>query len=137
MSNPWDKPEERTTERRPRFGQLEIEFEEKTTKKGSTYYDYTLNIFPIMDGQNPAKREFSFSKGWQKIVHPSMMKLVEDGKIGSIQDLATGNHWISYQWSEFRSYDNYDIKNNKERYPEGNKKDNDDLVYASIRSMSS
>lgn len=119
----------------PRFGRLEVEFEAKKNKQGGEYYQYTINIYPVSDGQNPSKTEYSFWKGWLHIFQPSLHEMVKQGKAASASELATGNKWVKYQWSEHRSYDNADIRQNKENYPEGNKKDEDGMIYASIRSI--
>ncbi len=133
MSSPWDiKTEQDQGESKPRFGQLEIEFENKTSKNDIEYIAYTVHVFPIGKGSDPLYKGNQWNKSWTRVTVPSMHNLVEKGKVDSIQDLATSNHWISFKWSEYQSQDSYDIRKNKTDYPERNKRDDNGIIYASF-----
>lgn len=108
MSNdPWEVQEQET---RIYYAQSQIERIEKVNSNGGTYYQMKMWLTPIAEGAQIVERTFfNFQTPWEMIVIPSVQKLAQDGKISQPKDMEKVL-FVSYRWSEYRSYNQKDIQ---------------------------
>jgi hypothetical protein len=116
MSDPWVVQEER--EARIYFAQSRIEREEKTGNGGNTYFEMTVFLTPIEpEKQITENRYFNFHPAWQKVITPSVQKLVQAKKIDRPSDMEQ-EQFVAYRWTEYKNYAQRDIKYWKEQNPD-------------------
>jgi hypothetical protein len=114
MSNdPWQVQD---NEARVYFAKCEVARMEKTASSGNKYFEMNIWLTPIEEGDAIVERRFfNFNPAWEKITIPSVMKLVQDGKIEQPSALEEKQHFISYRWAEYKNYAQRDIQYWKDR----------------------
>lgn len=89
------------------FGDCELLIHDKTDKNGKAYKQVEFNILPVIgskfiDVLNEKYGKFEWhSKPWDSHVLPSIIQLVNDGKITNAMDL--NGAWVSVEWREWLS----------------------------------
>jgi hypothetical protein len=116
MSNdPWEVQEQ---EARIYFAQSQVERIEKTGSNGNTYFEMKVYLTPIEEGKQIIERTYiDFNTAWQHVTIPSVQKLAQDGKIQQPKDMEK-LLYVSYRWTEHRSYAQRDIQYWKKRDPD-------------------
>jgi len=117
MSNPWEIQE--PMEAKTHYAQCQIVRTEKSGSNGNTYFEMVFYLTPIEPDKEIVERKFfNFQAPFQKIIIPSVMKLVAAGKLTSPGDLEAKNCFVAYKWTEHKSYDKRDIAYWKDRDPD-------------------
>lgn len=117
MSNdPWAI---QTQESKVHYAQCQVVREERQGNNGNTYFQMQFFLTPI----DPAKqiiesKFFNFSPEFQKIIIPSLMKLVSAGRLTSPADLESENPFVAFKWTEYKSYESRDITYWQEKNPD-------------------
>ncbi len=115
-SDPWviEKQESKVN-----YGQCQIVRTEKSGSNGNTYFEMMIYITPFEpEKQIIESKLFNFSPEFQKITIPSVMKLVSAGKLTSPADLEKDEKFVSYKWSEYKSYESRDISYWQDKNPD-------------------
>jgi hypothetical protein len=106
MSDPWAKQQD---ESRIYFAQSEIVRTEKTGSNGNIYYEMKVFLTPVDPALQVIERTYTnFNAAWQNITIPSALALVNSGKLKSPKDLEQ-SQYVSYRWTEHKSYQQRDI----------------------------
>lgn len=124
MSSPWEIQE--PMEARTHYAQCQIVCNEKSGSNGKAYFEMLFYFTPIEPDKEVIERKFlNFQALFQKVIFPSVMKLVAAGKLTSPSDLEAESKFVAFKWTEYKSYDKQDIQYWKNRDP--NKLSVDDL----------
>lgn len=112
------------------YGQAQIVRTEKSGKNGNTYFEMKTFITPIEPEKKIVESTvFSFSPEFQKITIPSVLKLVNAGKLTSPSNLENNQLFVSYKWAEYKSYSARDIEYWRENNPDKLEVDNQGRTY--------
>lgn len=115
MSYAW-KVQER--EAKTHFAQSQIDENEQLDKNGNPYSKFRIFLTPIEPGTSPVERDYSeFHTVWNKIVLPSILKLVQDKKIQQPQRMKE-LQFVAYRWAEYRSTETNDIQHYLDNNPD-------------------
>jgi hypothetical protein len=129
MADPWVVEE---LEAKVHFAKSLILRTEQNGQTGHKYYKMQILLTPIEDGVEITDRSFfNFQPAWTKIIIPSVLKLVERGKINTPADMEK-DQFVSYRWSEYRNYDKRDLEYWRERDPDKLSVDEQGRSYKSV-----
>ena len=101
------------------YAQCQVVREERQGGNGNTFYQMQFFLTPIDPTKNIIESKFfNFSPEFQKIIIPSLMKLVSAGRLTSPADLENGNPFVAFKWTEYKSYEQRDITYWQEKNPD-------------------
>lgn len=102
MSDPWEVQEQQA---KVYFAQSQIVRTEKHGQSGNTFFEMEIWLTPIEPDKQVINRKFfNFNPAWEKITIPSVMKLVQDKRIGKPIEMEQKTQFVAYRWTEYRDY---------------------------------